>query len=54
MYKSFFVTEFNKKRRDIIWKKKSNNIKQIFREKLEVLEFKDTRKHSKQSTKSFV
>lgn len=53
MYKSFFVTEFNKRRRDILWKKKSNNIKQIFREKLEVLEFKDNRNHGEQGMKSF-
>lgn len=50
---SFFVREFNKRKRDIIWKKRGDSMKLIFREKLEVLEFKDTRNHSKQGIKSF-
>ena len=53
MYNTFFVKEFNKRRRDIIWEKKEYDIKFIFREKLEVLEFKDNRNHGKQGMKSF-
>jgi hypothetical protein len=50
---SYFVREFNSRKRDAIWKLRGKEIKIIFRENLEVLEFKDKRKHCEKSIKSF-
>lgn len=48
-----FKRTFNEKRRDIIWNKRGNKIKTIFRENLEILKFKDDRKHSDKSIRLF-
>jgi len=49
---SFFVKEFNRRKRDKIWEQRGPEIKVNFKENLEVLEFK-SKEHHKKTIKSF-